>query len=190
MARLQTRLPQGLDGSSTWTSHPSGGLLLFVRFPLPLPSSNYRPITVFQCGQRSGPSRSDLTTDSNETVRLPLASMSQASFLPESNTFTYSFLHYLIGGSPPLGTRAGWMAFGVVPWTLAFASRTSPMPLLTGVSAEKLQVYHQYGSRILRKSSSWNFASSSFSELMTFSLQFSSRSFTRFLSVSPHVFEN
>ena len=43
------------------------------------------------------------------------------------------------------------MAFAVIPWTLIFASRVSPLPLLTGVSAEKLQVYHQYGARILRK---------------------------------------
>ncbi|KAJ5698008.1 hypothetical protein N7462_000013 [Penicillium macrosclerotiorum] len=48
------------------------------------------------------------------------------------------------GGSPPLGTRSGWMALACMPFVFATATKTSWITLLTGVSHEKLQVFHRW----------------------------------------------
>ncbi|KAJ5701255.1 hypothetical protein N7488_008803 [Penicillium malachiteum] len=69
------------------------------------------------------------------------------------------------GGSPPLGTRSGWMALACMPFILsvpaptpipsmnrkilifldsATATKTSWITLLTGVPHEKLQVFHRW----------------------------------------------
>lgn len=48
------------------------------------------------------------------------------------------------GGSPPLGTRAGWMALACMPFVFATASKTNWITLLTGVSHERLQVFHRW----------------------------------------------
>ncbi|KAJ5986303.1 hypothetical protein N7451_010668 [Penicillium sp. IBT 35674x] len=48
------------------------------------------------------------------------------------------------GGSPPLATRSGWMALACMPFIFATATKTSWITLLTGVSHEKLQVFHRW----------------------------------------------
>ncbi|KAL7931599.1 putative ferric-chelate reductase [Trichoderma chlorosporum] len=48
------------------------------------------------------------------------------------------------GGSPPLGTRSGWMAVACLPFVFATASKSSWITLITGVSHEKLQVFHRW----------------------------------------------
>ncbi|QYT00175.1 Ferric-chelate reductase [Trichoderma simmonsii] len=48
------------------------------------------------------------------------------------------------GGSPPLGTRSGWMALACMPFVFATATKTNWITLLTGVSHEKLQVFHRW----------------------------------------------
>ncbi|PNP51424.1 hypothetical protein THARTR1_07970 [Trichoderma harzianum] len=48
------------------------------------------------------------------------------------------------GGSPPLGTRSGWMALACLPFVFATASKTNWITLVTGVSHEKLQVFHRW----------------------------------------------
>lgn len=66
------------------------------------------------------------------------------------------------GGSPPLGTRSGWLALGCMPFVLsvllhvlypshslltsdsATATKTNWITLLTGVSHERLQVFHRW----------------------------------------------
>ncbi|RGP74520.1 hypothetical protein FSPOR_1097 [Fusarium sporotrichioides] len=48
------------------------------------------------------------------------------------------------GGSPPLGTRSGWLALGCMPFVFATATKTNWITLLTGVSHEKLQVFHRW----------------------------------------------
>ncbi|KAJ4984355.1 ferric reductase transmembrane [Stagonosporopsis vannaccii] len=48
------------------------------------------------------------------------------------------------GGSPPLGTRSGWMALACMPFVFATASKTNWITLTTGVSHEKLQVFHRW----------------------------------------------
>ncbi|KFZ03476.1 hypothetical protein V502_10919 [Pseudogymnoascus sp. VKM F-4520 (FW-2644)] len=48
------------------------------------------------------------------------------------------------GGSPPLGTRSGWMALACMPFVFATATKTNWITLLTGVSHERLQVFHRW----------------------------------------------
>ncbi|KAJ5635172.1 uncharacterized protein N7484_008485 [Penicillium longicatenatum] len=48
------------------------------------------------------------------------------------------------GGSPPLGTRSGWMALACMPFVFATATKTSWITFVTGVSHEKLQVFHRW----------------------------------------------
>ncbi|KAF2995645.1 hypothetical protein E8E13_000493 [Curvularia kusanoi] len=48
------------------------------------------------------------------------------------------------GGSPPLGTRSGWMALACMPFVFATASKTNWITLTTGVSHEKIQVVHRW----------------------------------------------
>ncbi|KAL1958561.1 hypothetical protein VTO42DRAFT_4158 [Malbranchea cinnamomea] len=57
------------------------------------------------------------------------------------NTRTVSF-----GNSPPIATRTGWMALALLPFVLALAAKANMISALTGVSHEKLQVFHQWAS--------------------------------------------
>ncbi|EFR00970.1 hypothetical protein MGYG_03972 [Nannizzia gypsea CBS 118893] len=50
------------------------------------------------------------------------------------------------GGSPPIATRAGWMALGLLPFSIALASKANWITMLTGISHEKLQIFHQWTS--------------------------------------------
>lgn len=48
------------------------------------------------------------------------------------------------GDSPPLATRSGWMALGATPFLILFASKANLIATLTGVSHEKLIVFHTW----------------------------------------------
>ncbi|USP80904.1 hypothetical protein yc1106_08178 [Curvularia clavata] len=48
------------------------------------------------------------------------------------------------GNSPPLATRSGWLALACMPFLFATASKTNWITLLTGVSYERLQVFHRW----------------------------------------------
>ncbi|PYH98954.1 hypothetical protein BO71DRAFT_343758, partial [Aspergillus ellipticus CBS 707.79] len=50
------------------------------------------------------------------------------------------------GGSPPLATRSGWMALALLPFILALSAKANLISVLTGVSHEKLQVFHHWTS--------------------------------------------
>ena len=50
------------------------------------------------------------------------------------------------GDSPPLATRAGWMALALFPFVLASASKYNLITLLTGISHEKLQPFHRWSA--------------------------------------------
>ncbi|SJX66159.1 related to ferric reductase [Sporisorium reilianum f. sp. reilianum] len=52
-------------------------------------------------------------------------------------------------GSPPLALRAGMMALGLMPFIYVLGSKVNFISLLTGVSHEKLQVYHQWLARFM-----------------------------------------
>ncbi|DAA75331.1 TPA_exp: putative Ferric-chelate reductase [Trichophyton benhamiae CBS 112371] len=55
----------------------------------------------------------------------------------------------VFGGSPPLGIRAGWIALGLLPFTIALASKANPIAALTGTSHEKIQIFHQWTSWVM-----------------------------------------
>ncbi|KAE8385766.1 ferric reductase like transmembrane component-domain-containing protein [Aspergillus alliaceus] len=50
------------------------------------------------------------------------------------------------GNSPPIATRTGWMALALLPFVLALGAKANLISALTGVSHEKLQVYHHWTS--------------------------------------------
>lgn len=52
-------------------------------------------------------------------------------------------------GSPPLAVRSGMMATALFPWFYGLALKVNPFTWLTGVSHEKLQVYHQWMARLM-----------------------------------------
>ncbi|KAL6238514.1 hypothetical protein BDW75DRAFT_201480 [Aspergillus navahoensis] len=57
------------------------------------------------------------------------------------NTDTVNF-----GGSPPIATRAGWMAVALLPFILALGAKANLVSALTGVPHERLQIFHQWTS--------------------------------------------
>ncbi|RDW65558.1 hypothetical protein BP5796_10250 [Coleophoma crateriformis] len=48
------------------------------------------------------------------------------------------------GGSPPLATRTGWMSLALLPFVMILASKANYVTLFTGISHEKLQVFHRW----------------------------------------------
>ncbi|KAL0254269.1 hypothetical protein SLS55_009743 [Diplodia seriata] len=50
------------------------------------------------------------------------------------------------GSSPPIATRTGWMAVGLLPFVVVLAAKANWVTALTGVSHEKLQVFHRWSS--------------------------------------------
>ncbi|KAH7364768.1 hypothetical protein BKA65DRAFT_447900 [Rhexocercosporidium sp. MPI-PUGE-AT-0058] len=56
----------------------------------------------------------------------------------------YYWADEMYGGSPPLATRSGWLALGCMPFVFATATKTNWITLFTGVSHERLQVFHRW----------------------------------------------
>lgn len=50
------------------------------------------------------------------------------------------------GSSPPIATRAGWMALACLPFILILSTKANMIATLTGVSHEKLIVFHNWTS--------------------------------------------
>ncbi|KAF7182083.1 hypothetical protein CNMCM7691_001471 [Aspergillus felis] len=50
------------------------------------------------------------------------------------------------GSSPPIATRTGWMALGLLPFVLVLGTKANLISVLTGVPHEKLQVFHHWTS--------------------------------------------
>lgn len=48
------------------------------------------------------------------------------------------------GGSPPIATRAGWMSLACLPFIMATSTKSNMITMLTGVSHEKLQLFHRW----------------------------------------------
>lgn len=48
------------------------------------------------------------------------------------------------GSSPPIATRSGWLSLACLPFVFATAGKANLITLVTGVSHEKLQVYHRW----------------------------------------------
>ncbi|PVF95678.1 hypothetical protein CPB86DRAFT_738277 [Serendipita vermifera] len=53
------------------------------------------------------------------------------------------------GGSPPIATRTGWLALGMLPFLLALGAKWNLITHLTGTSHEKLQVFHRWTAWIM-----------------------------------------
>ena len=51
-------------------------------------------------------------------------------------------------GAPPLALRAGLLAIGLFPYLMAFGLKINPVTMLTGISHERLQMYHQWTARL------------------------------------------
>ena len=51
-------------------------------------------------------------------------------------------------GAPPLALRAGILAIGLFPFLMAFGLMINPVTMLTGISHERLQMYHQWTARL------------------------------------------
>lgn len=51
-------------------------------------------------------------------------------------------LHW--GNSPPIATRAGWLSLACLPFIIATAGKSNLITAVTGVSHEKLQVFHRW----------------------------------------------
>ena len=52
--------------------------------------------------------------------------------------------HY--GNSPPIATRTGWLALACVPFIFAFGAKANMVSALTGISPEKLNLWHSWAS--------------------------------------------
>ncbi|KAI0329178.1 hypothetical protein GY45DRAFT_1253334 [Cubamyces sp. BRFM 1775] len=70
------------------------------------------------------------------------------------SALTFSVHPYLwpniaMGHSPPIATRSGWTSVAILPFLLAFATKVNFIGILTGVSHEKLQVYHRWSAWIM-----------------------------------------
>ena len=62
----------------------------------------------------------------------------QPYYWPSSSTLNYW------GGSPPLATRSGWLSLGCMPFVFLTAGKSNLITFATGVSHEKLQVFHRW----------------------------------------------
>ncbi|CAG8003294.1 unnamed protein product [Penicillium salamii] len=48
------------------------------------------------------------------------------------------------GGSPPIATRAGFMALACLPFLIVLGAKANPITALTGISHEKLNIWHNW----------------------------------------------
>lgn len=48
------------------------------------------------------------------------------------------------GSSPPIATRSGWLSLACLPFVFATAGKSNLITMVTGVSHEKLQIYHRW----------------------------------------------
>jgi hypothetical protein len=62
----------------------------------------------------------------------------QPYYWPASTTLNYW------GGSPPIATRSGWLSLGCMPFVFLTAGKSNFITAVTGVSHEKLQVFHRW----------------------------------------------
>ncbi|OKO99258.1 Ferric/cupric reductase transmembrane component 7 [Penicillium subrubescens] len=50
------------------------------------------------------------------------------------------------GSSPPIATRAGWMALALLPFVLGLSVKANMISVLTSIPHEKLQIFHHWTS--------------------------------------------
>ncbi|KAJ7881787.1 FAD-binding domain-containing protein [Mycena olivaceomarginata] len=54
-----------------------------------------------------------------------------------------------MGYSPPIATRTGWISLGIMPFMIAFATKSNYVALLTRSSHERLQVFHRWSALLM-----------------------------------------
>ncbi|KAJ7440264.1 hypothetical protein FB451DRAFT_1443575 [Mycena latifolia] len=54
-----------------------------------------------------------------------------------------------MGDSPPIATRSAWIALGIMPFMIAFATKVNFIRMLAGTSHGKLQVFHRWSAVLM-----------------------------------------
>ncbi|KAL1723250.1 ferric reductase NAD binding domain-containing protein [Schizophyllum commune] len=61
----------------------------------------------------------------------------------------YYWPNPMMGHSMPIATRSGWIAMGILPFMIAFATKVNFVAILTGSSHERLQVLHRWSALLM-----------------------------------------
>ncbi|KAI1783527.1 ferric reductase NAD binding domain-containing protein [Ganoderma leucocontextum] len=61
----------------------------------------------------------------------------------------YRWPNPAMGYSWPIATRSGWISIGIMPFLLVLGTKVNLVGMVTGVSHEKLQVYHRWTAWIM-----------------------------------------
>ncbi|KAI0730785.1 ferric reductase NAD binding domain-containing protein [Earliella scabrosa] len=61
----------------------------------------------------------------------------------------YNWPNPAMGHSQPIATRTGWISIAILPFLLVLATKVNLIGMVTGVSHEKLQVYHRWTAWIM-----------------------------------------
>ncbi|KAL1682848.1 hypothetical protein EV122DRAFT_286780 [Schizophyllum commune] len=61
----------------------------------------------------------------------------------------YYWPNMAMGHSMPIATRSGWIAIAIMPFMIAFATKVNFVGMLTGVSHERLQVFHRWSAVLM-----------------------------------------
>ncbi|KAI1791776.1 hypothetical protein LXA43DRAFT_1094126 [Ganoderma leucocontextum] len=61
----------------------------------------------------------------------------------------YRWPNPAMGDSWPIATRSGWISIGIMPFLLVLGTKVNLVGMVTGVSHEKLQVYHRWTAWIM-----------------------------------------
>ncbi|KAI5892188.1 uncharacterized protein SCHCODRAFT_02501851 [Schizophyllum commune H4-8] len=61
----------------------------------------------------------------------------------------YYWPNMAMGHSMPIATRSGWIAIAIMPFMIVFATKVNFVGMLTGVSHERLQVFHRWSAVLM-----------------------------------------
>lgn len=106
----------------------------------------FRAMTYRRCSLALGRSRSIAMPDLGKTLVI-------ASFSIGTIVWCFAVTPYYRctreWGSPPLAIRAGMLANGMIAFVFAFGTKVNLVTVLTNISHERLQVYHQWLARLV-----------------------------------------
>lgn len=98
----------------------------------------YRPIPEIRYYKKRRLSFPSLAVVS--VLAIALAFVSLYCFLPQP-----LYWQSMAFGSPPLAIRAGMLAVAMTPWIVAMSMKANLVSMLTGISHERLNVFHRWG---------------------------------------------
>ncbi|KAL1733764.1 ferric reductase NAD binding domain-containing protein [Schizophyllum commune] len=61
----------------------------------------------------------------------------------------YYWPNMAMGHSMPIATRSGWIAIAIMPFMIVFATKVNFVGMLTGVSHERLQIFHRWSAVLM-----------------------------------------